>query len=85
MPDVRVVDVTEYVDRSNPALSVPKVLVTYLAPDGRPGTLVLDKSRAARPEVEAAVVRDASTRLRVAGPITVRWADHLLPPPPRPP
>jgi len=80
MTDVRVQDITEYVDRSNPALPVPRVLVTYIAQDGRVSSFNLPKDRASRELITSAVAADASARLRLAPPITVRYADHLLPP-----
>jgi len=78
--DVRVLDVTEYADRSNPLLPVQRVLVTYVAPDGRLSSLSLAKDRATREAITSAVMADAETKLRLARPVGVRYADHLLPP-----
>ncbi len=80
MVDVRVMDLTDYPDRSNPLLVVPRVLVTYMAPDGRMSSFSLAKDRASRESIVAAVMEDAERRLRLARPIGVRFADHLLPP-----
>ncbi len=82
MATVRVQDITEYVDRSNPALPVPRVLVTALAQDGRPFSFAMDRTQAAdRPAITRAVELQAAQRLRLAPPIVVLYADHLQPSP----
>lgn len=79
MADVRILDVTDYLDRSNPALTVPAVIVTFIAPDGRVRTLRLPKDRASREAIESRVREEAVATWRLAPPVNVRWADHLLP------
>ncbi len=77
MPDVTVLDINEFTDRSNPALPVPKVLVTYMTALGQPGTLNLNASEANREAIRRRVAEEASRRYGVAPPINVRFAAHL--------
>lgn len=77
MPDLRVLDITEYTDRSNPALPVPKVLVTYMTHLGQPGTFSMNAPEANREAIRRRAADEARARFAVPEPITVTFADHL--------
>ncbi len=77
MPDLRVLDITEFTDRSNPAAPVPKVLVTYMTHLGQPGTFSLNAPEANRETIRRRAAEEARRRYAVPEPITVRFAEHL--------
>jgi hypothetical protein len=56
MPEVTILDRTEIVDRSDPNKPVPKVLITFMLPDGRIGMASVEKAKYTK-ESEAAAVR----------------------------
>jgi len=79
MPDARILDITEYTDRSNPANPVPTVLVTWILQDGRNDSFNMEKAKATRPSIEEELRRRAASRFRVTEAVTIRYAEHLQP------
>lgn len=77
MPDVRVLDITDFTDRSNPALPVEAVLVTYMTHLGQPGTFRMNRTEANREAIRRRAGDEARARFQVPEPITVRFAEHL--------
>ena len=84
MPDVRVLDISDYVDRSNPAVPVERILVTFIAPDGRVASFNMVKREANQQAVAARIQQEAAAKLRLVSPVTVRELERFFTPaPPR--
>ena len=56
MPEVVILDRTEIVDRSDPNKPVPKVLITFMLPDGRIGMTSVEKAKYSK-EAEIAAIK----------------------------
>jgi len=84
MPDVRVLDISDYVDRSNPAVPVERILVTFIAQDGRVASFNMEKRAANQASVTSRVQQEAAAKFRLAAPVVVREIERFFTaPPPR--
>jgi len=55
MPEVTILDRTEVVDRSDPTKPIPKVLITFMLPDGRIGMASVEKAKYTKDTEKAAI------------------------------